>query len=122
MFTHREPATPAQDERNDCRYDRPVRTYHQLSARIGHRSLRLPLRLLHGGRDEFSPEKGAADPRRTRPGVQRLYQARGYETAADRRRAAGAARHYDAVPFARAAYQDRRARRADLDDQWQPTR
>ena len=44
-----------------------------------------------------SCQKGAADPRRTRPGVQRLYPARGKEAAPDRRRTAGTPQHHDTV-------------------------
>ncbi len=57
-------------------------------------------------------EAGPAHARGTRPAVQRLRRARRAQAAADRRRAAGAARDHDAVPLA-VAPSRRRPRRTD---------
>ena len=75
---------------------RPVRARDHLSARLGDRPLRFPLRLLHVGKHELPAEGRSAHAGRARPAVQRLRGPRRPEAAVDRRRAAGAARHHDA--------------------------
>ena len=51
------------------RHDRPVRPAHHLFARLGHRPLRFPLRLLHGGVHDLSAAQGSAHARGDRPAV-----------------------------------------------------
>ena len=70
----------------------------------------------------FLPKRGTPHPRGARPAVRRLYPPGCEKAAADRRRAAGAARHHDPVPLARPPSRQRRARRADPDHQRQPAR
>ena len=64
---------------NGCRIilttDRSVRAGDQLSARIGDRPLRFPLRLLHGGGHDLPAEDGAAVARGARPAVHGLRRA-----------------------------------------------
>ena len=103
--------------RGSAAADRSVRARDHLSARVGDRPLRLPLRLLHVREHELPAEGRSAHARGTRPAVQRLRRARRAQAAADRRRAAGAARHHDALRLAVAPSGVGRARRADADHQ-----
>ena len=93
---------------------------HQLLARLRHRPLRLPLRLLHGGGHDVPAEGGDPDARRAGPAVQRLRPPGREEAAADRRRAAGAQEHHVPVPRAFAPSRERRAPGTDAHHQWQP--
>src|ERR1700730_1436685 len=85
ILTRRDETRRDEPRREPAKHDRPVWTNHHLSARFGHRPLRIPLRLLHGGRDELPAEIRAADPGRARPRVQRVRQARRPKAAPDRR-------------------------------------
>ncbi len=96
---------------------RSVRPRHHLSARLGHRPLRFPLRLLHGGEHVVPAEGRSSHAGRTRPAVLGLHRARRAQAAPDRRRAAGAARHHDARRLAVAPSALRHARRTDADHQ-----
>ena len=71
--------------------DRPVRPGHQLRARVGHRPLRLPLRLLHGRGHDVPAQGRAADAGGAGPPVHRLRRAGRAQAAAHRRRAPGPA-------------------------------
>ena len=75
---------------------RSVRPRHLLSARLGDRPLRFPLRLLHGGKHVLSAQGRGAHAGRARPAVLGLRRARRAQASPHRRRAAGPARHHDA--------------------------
>ena len=96
---------------------RSVRSRDHLSARLGDRSLRFPLRLLHVGEHGVPAEGRSAHAGGARPAVQRLHCARRAQAATHRRRAAGAARDHDAGRLALAPSFVRRARRAHADHQ-----
>ena len=101
-------------------HDRSVRPARHLSARLGHRPLRLPLHLLHGRAHDLPAQEGPAVARGTGPrllGVRRQGRA---QASHHRRRAAGAQEHHVAVPRAGAPPRRRRPRRADADHQRQP--
>ena len=92
------------------RDDRPVRAGDQLSARVGDRSLRPALLLLHVGRHDVPAEGRPADAGGTRPAVFGLHRQGRAQAAPDRRRAAGAAQHDVAGALAVAPSRQRRAR------------
>ena len=76
---------------------RPLRADDLLSARLRHRPMRFPLRLLHVGTYAIPAATRSADARGARPAVLRLCRARHQEAAHHRRRAAGAPRRDEAV-------------------------
>src|SRR5579885_1321229 len=80
--------------------DRSVRPAYLLSTRFGDRSLRLPLRLLHGGRHDLFTEGRDTVAGRARPAVQRFHPKGREEATPDGRRAAGAAEHHEPLPLA----------------------
>ena len=93
-----------------------------LSAGVGDRSLRFSLRVLHGGRHDLPAQARSSDAGRAGPAVLGLRPAGRQEAADHRRRAAGAARHHDAVPVLVAASGYRRAGRTDRHDERVPAR
>ena len=97
--------------------DRPVRAGDHLSARLGDRPLRLPLRLLHGGRHDLPAEEGRPVARGARPALLGLRRKRRAQAQAHRRRAAGAQEHHVPRPLALPASRHRCTRRADADHQ-----
>ena len=68
----------------------PFGRAHHLFARLGDRSLRFPLRLLHGRGHDLPAEGRCPDARGARPAVLRLRRARRAQASPHRRRAAGA--------------------------------
>ena len=100
--------------------DRSVRPARDLPARLGDRSLRLPLLLLHVGAYDLLAQEGPPLAGGARSGVLGLRRQGRAQAANHRRRAADAQEHPVAVPRALAPSRQRRARRADADHQRQP--
>ncbi len=96
-----------------CAPGRSVRPQHRLSARVGDRSLRLALRLLHVRTPNLPAQGRGAEPGRAGPAVLGLYRAWHAQAAPDRRRAPGAARLYGAGPRPVAPSEERRPAGAD---------
>ena len=117
-------ARPARKARKAKRHDRtaldrPFRPAHHLFARLGHRPLRFSLRLLHGRDDDTSCRARICSRLEE---IDRLASAfiakRRAQSAAHRRRAAGAQEHHVA-DRALSRHLGARPRRADADHQWQ---
>ena len=114
---HELPPTRRRLRRAAARSGRSLRATDHLSARLGHRPLRFPLRLLHVGAHALSAACRAVDARGARPPLHGFHRARHEETSHHRRRAAAAARRHDAVSLARPPSRVRRARRTDAHDE-----
>ena len=100
--------------------DRPVCPGDHLSARLGDRPVRFPLRLLHGRRHDLPAEVGGPVDRGAGAAVPGIRAPRRAQIAADRRRAPGPPRGHDPDRTARSAAGPGRAGRADAHDQRQP--
>ena len=114
-------AGAAAHPRSESHADRPIRAPRHLSAGLGHRPMRLPLRLLHVGAHELSAQGGAAHPGGARSAVQRVRGLGRAQAPHHRRRAAGAEGRHRAVREPGPPPEERRARRADAHHQRQPT-
>ena len=101
---------------------RSIRPGDHLCSRLGHGSLRSPLRLLHGGRHDVPAETGAPDARRARPAVFGIRRDGNSKATDYRGRAAGPSRHHGLVPGIVPPSRGGRPQRADADDERNPTR